>query len=124
MEMEVNCTIFIQCINFGIAYVILSRLIFKPILECILEEREKRETLRRAIISSQEMIKHLEAKRASAWKYAQKHFGTYLKKIPYQHRTMPINYEYQYESASDAQVDAHAQRIHDAIMKKVSDDFK
>jgi hypothetical protein len=89
-----------------------------------MEERAKSEALQRAIITSQEMIKTLESKRSSAWQYAQKHFGTYLKKIPYQHRTMPIDYEYQYESATDAQVNTHAQRIHDAIMKKVSDDFK
>jgi len=122
--MEINCTLFVQFLNFGIAYVILSRLIFKPILESILEERAKRQAMQRAIIVSQEAIKDLETKRSAAWKYAQTHFGIALQKIPYQHRTFPCTYEYQYESATDTQVDAHAQRIHDAIMKKVINDFK
>jgi hypothetical protein len=122
--MEINCTLFIQCFNFGIAYVILTRLIFKPILACIGEERLKREALQNALTASQEAIKELEAKRASSWQSAQIHFGDSLANIAYQHHSRPFSYDYEYESATDAQVDAHARRIHDAIMKKVSDDFK
>lgn len=122
--MEINCTLFIQCLNFGIAYVILTRLIFKPVLECILEERTKREALQDAITASQDAIKELEAKRASSWQSAQIKFGSSLQQIPSHHHAMPFNYEYEYESATDAQVHAHAQRIHDAIMQKVANDFK
>lgn len=122
--MEINCTLFVQCFNFGIAYVILTRLIFKPILACIGEERVKRDALASALAASQEAIKELEAKRANSWQSAQIHFGDSLATIPYQHHSRPFSYDYEYESATDAQVAVHARRIHDAIMKKVSDDFQ
>ena len=122
--MDINCTLFIQCLNFGIAYVILTRFIFKPVLIAIMEERAKREALHNAIIASQEGIEELESKRNTSWKTAQNLFGTYLKKIPFVHSVIPFAYQYEYESATDTQVHAHAQRMHDAIMKKVSDDFK
>lgn len=122
--MDINCTLFVQCLNFGIAYVILSRLIFKPVVECILEERIKQDALERALRASQVAIDELEKKRNALWQHAQQFFGDYLRKIPYKQRIMPFSYQYEYESATDAQVDAHAQRVHDAIMKKVSDDFK
>ncbi len=122
--MDINCTLFIQCLNFGIAYVVLSRLIFKPILECILEERAKRDALQQAITTYQEEIRELDALRTASWQQAQSHFGSYLKTIPYQPRTMPFTYQYEYESATDAEVNAHAHRVHDAIMRKVTDDFK
>lgn len=122
--MDINCTLFIQCFNFGIAYLILTRLIFKPALACIFEERAKRDAVQQAIKISQEAIKKLEAKRTDAWQTAQVHFSRSIQEIPYQHREMPITYEYGYSAATDEQIEAQASRIHDAIMKKVSDDFK
>lgn len=122
--MEINCTLFVQCLNFGIAYVILSRLIFKPTLEAILEERAKRETTQEAIVASQAAIENLQAKRTADWKYAQKQFGQILKKIPYELHAMPCSYEYDYAAPTDAQISQKAKYIHDAIMKKVAHECK
>jgi len=122
--MDINCTLFIQCFNFGIAYLILTRLIFKPILACILEERAKRDALQNAIVSSKESIKKLEVERTDAWFAAQSTFSNSLKNIPYEHHLKPVSYEYKYTSATDEQIETHARRIHDAVMKKVSDDFR
>lgn len=122
--MEINCTLLVQCSNFGIAYIIFSRLIFKPILESILDERAKREALQHAIIASQDMIKNLELKHASDWKYAQTQFRTSLRTIPYHHHEIPYRYQYEYAAPSEQQVDVQAKRIHDVIMKKVANEFK
>jgi hypothetical protein len=122
--MEINCTILLQGINFGIAYVILTRLIFKPVLECILEERAKREAMQQAIMASQASVDNLQEKRTADWKYAQKQFGTSLRKIPYQLHAMPCLYEYAYQAPSDAQVSEKTKYIHDTVMKKVANEFK
>jgi F0F1-type ATP synthase membrane subunit b/b' len=122
--MVINCTLLVQCLNFGIAYVILSRLIFKPVLEAILEERSKREAIQKVIVASQAVVENLQAKRAADWKYAQKRFGQGLKKIPYELHAMPCSYEYEYASPTDAQVSEKAKRIHDTIMKKVTHECK
>lgn len=122
--MEINCTILVQGINFGIAYVILSRLIFKPVLEAILDERAKREATQEAIIASQAVIENLQAKRAADWKYAQKKFGQGLKQIPYKVHALSYSYEYDYAAPTDTQIKQKAQYIHDAIMKKVSHECK
>jgi hypothetical protein len=122
--MEINCTLLIQGLNFGIAYVILTRLIFKPVLEAILEERAKREATQEAIVAVQSAIENLQAKRAADWKYAQNQFGQRLKKIPYELHAMPCSYEYEYAAPTDAQVSQKAKYIHDAIMKKVAHECK
>jgi len=122
--MDVNCTLFVQCFHFGIAYIVLSRYVFKPVVECILQERVKRRALQNAIQISQKTIEELEAKRISAWKHAQTLFGAGIQKISDKRRLIPFSYRYEYEAATDTQVRAHAQRMHDAIMKKVSHDFK
>lgn len=113
-----------QCINFAIAYVILTRFIFKPVLICIMEERERRKALHDAISVFQKNINDLEAKRITSWEKAKNLFGVCLKKIPRVYRVKPSAYQYEYESASDAQVRAYAEKVHDAIMKKVSQDVK
>lgn len=122
--MEINCTLLVQCLNFGIAYVILTRLVFKPVLEAILEERAKREAAQQAIVASQAAVENLQAKRAADWKYAQKQFGQGLKKIPYELHAIPCSYHYEYASPSDAQVAQKAKYIHDSIMKKVTHECK
>jgi hypothetical protein len=122
--MEINCTLIVQCLNFGIAYVILSRLVFKPVLESILDERTKRESMQETIVALQSTIENLQVKRAADWKYAQKHFGQSLKKIPYELPVMPCSYEYEYASPTDAQVSEKAKYIHDAIMRKVAHECK
>lgn len=122
--MEINCTLFVQGLNFGIAYIILSRLIFKPVLEAILEERAKREAMREAIVASQASIETLEAKRTADWKYAQKRFGGSLKKISFKHPIMSCSYEYKYEAPTSAQVSAKVKQVHDVIMEKVIHEYK
>lgn len=122
--MEINCTIFVQCLNFGIAYVILSRLIFRPVLECILEERAKREALQQTIIASQASISDLKAKRAADWKYAQKNFEQNIQEIPYIITVKPCSYEYAYQAPTDAQINEKINYIHDTVMQKVTHEFK
>lgn len=122
--MEINCTLLVQCLNFGVAYFILTRFVFKPVLEAILEERAKREAMQQAIVASQATIENLQIKRDADWKYAQKKFGQDLKKIPYELHAIPCLYEYEYESPTDAQVVEQAQYIHDSIMKKVTHECK
>lgn len=122
MDISFNCTLIVQCINFGIAYVILTRFIFKPVLVAIMEERAKRDLLSNAMHASQENIAKLETRRVASWNAAKNLFGSYLKKIPCTQRIMPFSYQYEYESATDAQVQEHAHLLHDAIMKKVSND--
>lgn len=122
--MDINCTLIIQCFNFGLAYVVLNHFVFKPVLACIMEERARHEQLENAITHSQEIIDGLELKRSRAWEHAQGDFKSYLMAIPYSYKRTSFALNYDYHSPTDAQIDAQAQRMHDLIMKKVSDDFK
>lgn len=122
--MEINCTLFIQCFNFGIAYIVLDRFVFKPVFACIMQERARHEEMQKAISRSQEVIGELELKRSHAWKQGQKGFKSHLATIPYMHERAPVMQGYDYSSPTDEQVRVEAQRMHDFIMKKVSNEFK
>lgn len=122
--MEINCTLLVQCLNFGVAYFILTRFVFKPVLEAIFEERSKRDAMQKAIIASQAKIEALQVKRDAHWKLAQKEFAKILTKIPYELHAMPCSYEYEYGAPTDSQVSQQAQYIHDSIMKKVTHECK
>ena len=122
--MEINCTLLVQGLNFGIAYIILSRLIFKPILETVFEEQAKKEALQEAIVASQLAIENLQVKQADDWKYAQKQFAHSISNIAYEPPVMACSYVYEYELASYAQIDEKAKQIHDLVMKEVVHEFK
>ena len=122
--MEINCTLFVQGLNFGIAYIILSRLIFKPILETVLDEQAKKEALQESIVAAQVAIENLQIKQAADWKYAQKQFAYSISSISYQPSKMVSPYIYGYEAVTDVQVHEKAKQMHDLIMKEVAHEFK
>jgi F0F1-type ATP synthase membrane subunit b/b' len=122
--MEINCTLFVQCLNFGVAYFILARFVFRPVLEAIFQERAKREAMQQAIVTSQAAIENLQTKRDAEWQHAQKQFAQGLKKISYEFRAIPCSYQYEYASPTDEQITQQAQYIHDSIMKKVTHECK
>lgn len=65
--MKLNGTLFIQMLNFGIAYCMIRYFLLRPIVPMIMRERKKIVELQYRIASSQESLTALEQEQAGTW---------------------------------------------------------
>ena len=65
--MNVNLTLFVQILNFWVAYWILRICIFKPAVRLLYNEEEKKEALAHAIAQEEASIAYVHHKRQLQW---------------------------------------------------------
>ncbi len=65
--MEINITFFVQLFHFLIAYLILERLLLKPVFDTINQKQKKYDALISSITLQQQLLKEKELYKNQAW---------------------------------------------------------
>jgi hypothetical protein len=73
-----NITLFIQVLNFLIAYWFLARFFFKPVLGFIHQESQKELFLNHAVVDCHAILKNCYIKKQQIWQTASSEFHKYL----------------------------------------------
>ena len=79
--MEINATLFIQAINFFIAYWLLRHFLFSPALMTYKQEQQADQTLRTAEQKLQTTVAQKQHEKNYEWREAQQHFATLAPEI-------------------------------------------
>lgn len=72
----INGTLFIQALNFFIAYIALKKILFEPGLKLLQKRAKKRAKLNREIVSLQESIAAEESDSTQRWRNFSKKIGS------------------------------------------------
>lgn len=73
-----NITLFIQVLNFLIAYWILAHFFFKPVLSLIHNESQQAFFLNNSIVNCHEILKNCYVKKQKIWQSASSEFYKYM----------------------------------------------
>ncbi len=74
--MEVNMTLLVQAINFGIAYIMIKKLLLVPVLALIKKHDDHRELVETTIAQLQEDIDGAKRSRQHLWERVRYYFAT------------------------------------------------
>ncbi len=72
--MNINATLFVQIVNFGIAYVLLRVLLLKPAVAAIQHDEQTQSSLVDQIAQSEKEVQALRDKRYQLWYACHAHF--------------------------------------------------
>ena len=67
--MEINSTLFVQCVHFMIAYIVIKKFLLHPAYMFIKNEHDKRQRLIRLIEKRQEIVAHKEDTLHTQWQH-------------------------------------------------------
>lgn len=76
--MEINSTLFVQLINFIIAYLILRIFLFKPIVAVVAQETNERESLIALVEARTVIVQQKETERRQRWLEHQEEFASII----------------------------------------------
>src|SRR2546422_328051 len=79
--MDINCTLILQGIHFGIAYVLLRTLLFKPSITIIREEERQQHALQESIDSRKATLLVKEQEKQQRWIAFQQQYKTVVPRI-------------------------------------------
>lgn len=65
---DVNSTVFVQVINFLIAWWVLSKFLFKPVVEVILKERKEKQALQTGLAKQKKVLEGIQQQQKEEWK--------------------------------------------------------
>lgn len=92
--MNVNATIILQAINFGIAYVLFWHILLKPAYAIIAGDDQKKERLEQLLIQDQERIDHqkqeLSSLRRSNYLFFKQHIPEHVQSTIIEHNVFPV----------------------------------
>ena len=73
--MNVNATLIVQAINFGIAYMVISRYFLRPALELIETDEKNQKHLRHLLVTEQTNLGQLKQHKKELWVNFQNYFN-------------------------------------------------
>lgn len=84
--MDINLTLVLQMINFFVAWYLLKRFYFVPVIDVIRAREQKIKQLRHAIDISHDELEHMQQERVSLWRmlkrFVQAHGPASIEKEP------------------------------------------
>lgn len=118
--MNVNATIILQAINFGIAYVLFWHILLKPAYAIIAADDQKKERLEQLLIQDQERIdfqkNELSSLRRSNYLFFKKHIPEQLEHSLIDRKAFPM---VQLKPIEQDQVHAAQEKAVDALVKAI-----
>lgn len=78
--MNINATLFVQAINFLIAYFLFRFILLKPAYREIVQEQNEQDSLEGIVAADHKLLEDTHAQRATQWQVCQKDCRRYLPK--------------------------------------------
>lgn len=119
--MEINSTLFIQCIHFMIAYMVIKRFLLRPAYMFIKNERDKRQRLIKSLEKRRGIVAHKEQAMHVGWQNYVQAFSTHIPRITDQELHLFTYEPPAHRSLSfDAQfINNEAERIEQSIVRAI-----
>ena len=76
--MNINATLFVQAINFFIAYLLFRFIFLKPAYRVIVQEQNEREQLEGIVAGDERSLAQIRKKQVDGWRACQRYCGKFL----------------------------------------------
>ena len=117
--MNINLTLVVQIINFLIAYVLMRKFLFRPVVACLQEEKAETDGLRSAITDGQRIVDQRKIDKRNRWANYQSFF---VKVVPHISTERVVTQDIAIEllEVTESDVEKVAQHMHKVLVERVN----